>query len=263
MPAPTQAEPTQAEFDFALCEAVAESGQIARDALTRFAEEEALARRLPPGRLVALLGEYGWKSDYHIGVSQVWEMLTRNVYMPRLASGEVLAECIREGVGDGSFGYADGLGPGDGTYRGLRWRGQPGGMPAGSPMGGLLIHPDMAAEEAGKHGGVQAGGGGAAGDGDGPPAGVREDGGPSATGLRGHSLIVANARMSGDIKTGSISDLLEAVVGSIRDDGGAVDVSITVRGSKDGVFSEHAVRAVRENAGRFDVDVDFEGGDGA
>ena len=266
--APTQDDPEASEFGFALLEAVTKSGQIADDALAGFAAGEALVRRLPPRRLAELMSRYGWKDDYHVAISQVWEMLTRNVYMYRLASDEVLAECIREGVGDGSFGYADGFGQGDGTYRGLRWREQPGGMLSGSLMGGLLIHPDMAAEEAGKHGGSQAAGGGG-----GPPAGVREDGGPSATGLRGHSLIVANARMSGDVGTGSISDLLEAVVGSIRDDGGAVDVSITVRGSKEGGFSEHAVRAVRENAGQLGIDVDIavgidadgdaDGGDGA
>ena len=262
---PTQSEPAKSEFHFASWEAVAKSGQIAKDALAKFVGEEALARRLPPKRLVALLDQYGWQSEHHIGVEQVWEMLTRNVYMPRLEGEEVLAECIREGVGDGSFGYADGFEQDGSTYRGLRWRAQTGGVLAGSLMNGLLIRPDMAAGEAGKHGEAPLPDvldGRATADGGGSAEGLGE-GKTFTANLRGHSLIVANAEMSGDIDMGAISDLRDAVVRSINDGGGVVGVSLTIRGRKDGGFSEHTIRAVQENAAHLGVDVEFKADDGA
>lgn len=269
--APTQADPSEAAFGLAPFEAAAKRGQIAADALTALASGEALVRKLPPRRLADLMDRYAWKSEYHIGISRVWEMLTMNVYMYRLASEEVLAECVREGVQDGLFGYADGLGADGEPYRGLRWREQLGGMLAGSLTSGLLIHPDMAAEEAGKRsdvgaagassgGGADAGGGAAA---DGGGARVREEEGTFTTALRGHSSIVASTKYRGDIDMGAISKLRDDVVGSIRGDGGEVEVSITVRGSKVDGFSEHAVRAVRENADHLGIDVRFGDGDGS
>ena len=81
--------------------------------------------------------------------------------------------------------------------------------------------------------------------------------------LRGHSRIVASTMYHGDIDMGAISKLRDDVVSSIRGDGGEVEVSITVTGSKEDGFSEHAARAVRENAGQLGIDVEFIGGDGS
>ena len=261
--APTQEDPGVPAFRLASFEATAQRGQIAADALAELASGEALVRKLPPQRLADLMVQYGWQNEYHIGISQVWEMLTRNVYMYRLASDAVLDECIRGGVLDGQFGYADGVGAGDEAYRGLRWREQLGGMLAGSLASGLLIHPDMAADEAAKRNdtGTQAPLGGSAGAAAGGT--VRRGDEERPPPLRGHTRIVARTSMSGDIDVGAISALRDAVVRNISDDGGAVEVSITVQGSNDGGFSEHTIRAVRENASHLDgIDVEFADGDG-
>ena len=92
-----------------------------------------------------MLQQYVWSSpNYsdHIGVDNLWELMTRNVYLHRLRNKNVLLKCIAQGVSEGRFGYAE-------TYNDEKYEGMCFGesMPDSSfadPGSGLLVNPEMA-----------------------------------------------------------------------------------------------------------------------
>ena len=54
--------------------------------------------KMSPSALANMLKQYVWSygsGQDHVSLSALWDMMTANVYMPRLRSRDVLAECVR------------------------------------------------------------------------------------------------------------------------------------------------------------------------
>ena len=128
-----------------------DTGQIVESAFSKFIEEEALVESLSPVALAAMIEQYIWNSGRdHIGIDELWDMMTANVYMHRLRNKNVLIDCIERGVPEAKFGYADGYNPNADAdqYNDMRF---------GEPMDeglfgisdfergrGFLVNPEMA-----------------------------------------------------------------------------------------------------------------------
>ena len=123
--APAQPEPQHTEFEMHPEQTKAtDTGDIVTSAFDTFKAREALIDYETPEALNVHLTEYIWNDENHIGIQKVWEMMTRYVYMPRLENRDVLTAAIKEGVENGTFGYAEHYDPEQKHYSGLCFRQQ-------------------------------------------------------------------------------------------------------------------------------------------
>ena len=237
-----------------------DTGQIIESAFDKFIEEEALVDSLSPVALDAMLQRYIWNSNRdHLSVDDLWDMMTANVYMHRLRNKNVLTDCVRRGVPEATFGYAEGYQPNADTdqYTGMRF---------GEPMDeglfgiadfeggrGFLVNPEMARlvkEEQAKR--QQE---------DGPESPLpTEPGVPTTppeppvvdfttpTSPPAVTQIVVNKFFEGDIDLNDISLLNEEIIRNLKVEGVEITVSVTVSATKRDGFSENIARSVRENS---------------
>ncbi len=95
-----------------------------------------------PAELRLQLERWFWRGQPHAALDTVWRAMTRYLYLPRLAGMGVLLRAVTEGVAQGLFAYADGVGP-DGHYLGLRT-----GPGEWCPrLDGLLLRPEVASAD--------------------------------------------------------------------------------------------------------------------
>ena len=144
--APSQENPQRADYGLSVFQTnPTDTGDIVDSALGHLIEAEVLVDEISPSALVSMLQQYVWSSpNYsdHIGVDNLWELMTRNVYLHRLRNKNVLLKCIAQGVSEGRFGYAE-------TYNGEKYEGMCFGesmpYPSSTDHGsGLLVNPEMA-----------------------------------------------------------------------------------------------------------------------
>ncbi len=97
-------------------------GDIVERALRRFRRDETIVETLGPVTLADTLDKWNlWREAPHVAIGQLVEDFASYLYLPRLASGKVLVEAVRQGVGrlaDWPFAVAEGV-DGAGRYRGL------------------------------------------------------------------------------------------------------------------------------------------------
>ena len=249
---PSQENPQRADYGLSIFQAnPADTGDIADSALGQLIQAEVLVDEISPSALTTMLQQYVWSSQNysdHIGVDNLWELMTRNVYLHRLRSKDVLIKCIAEGVSKGKFGYAE-------TYNGEEYE----GMCFGESMSyssstdsdsGLLVTPEMAQlviEEASPII-----------DPDPSPIVVPDDSPvdlpPDPPLLSGPKHIVVTRTTQNDISLDDISVFREEIIRNLSDDGGEVTVKITITANKPEGFSESAARAVRENSDQLGLD---------
>ena len=234
------------------------TGEIATEAFRKCVEEEVLVEEISPSNLASVL-KYIWKKsgDQDVGIDALWNMMTSNVYMPRLRNKDVLMRCVERGIAQSAFGYAEAYE--DGKYTGLRF-----GDLADGPLriqegGGLLVDhvlartqmeedrdrqletaPPTEQDDGGKEGGDTG-------------EGVEK---PPTTKPRGPSRIVASKTASGDLSLDELSQLREEIIRILQDDEGDVEVNIVISGSKQGGFSENTVRSIRENGVQLKLDIE-------
>ena len=141
--APSQENPQRADYGLSVFQTnPTDTGDIVDSALGQLIESEVLIDQISPSALGSMLKQYVWSSEQysdHIGVDNLWELMTRNVYLHRLKNKTVLIQCIAEGVSKGKFGYAE-------TYNGEEYEGLCFGesMSSTDPGSGLLVAPEMA-----------------------------------------------------------------------------------------------------------------------
>ena len=101
--APSQENPQRANYGLSIFQTnPADTGDIVDSALGQLIEAEVLVDEISPSALTTMLQQYVWSSQNysdHIGVDNLWELMTRNVYLHRLRSRDVLIKCITQGVG--------------------------------------------------------------------------------------------------------------------------------------------------------------------
>ena len=259
--APVQDDPQKAEYRMHVMQTPRSDGDIVEAAFRKCIEEEQLVTQISPSALSTLLEQYIWINETyseHVTVNTLWDMLTSNVYLPRLRYKSVLQQCILEGAEQRAFGYAS-------AYRDDRYRNVSYGS-SQSALGELaedaeavLIHPakasELAAEAVPKEPDA-----GAPREPVGEPghtAHVPDGDSPSHS---GPARITARRRVTGDISLDDISQLRDEIIANLQRDGGEVTVEITITGRKLDGFSDNTRRTVRENSVQLSLEFD-EGSD--
>ncbi len=139
--APAQLDPQHPELTLTPEQTkAAETGDIVEGALEALRTRGALIGYETPEELNARLTEYIWKDQNHISVQKVWEMMAQYVHMPRLETREVLTTAVKEGVENGTFGYAERYDADQEDYHGLHFKQE---IAALTPEG-LIVKPDIA-----------------------------------------------------------------------------------------------------------------------
>ena len=213
-------------------------------------EAEVLVDEISPSALVSMLQQYVWSSpNYsdHIGVDNLWELMTRNVYLHRLKSKDVLIKCIAQGVSEGKFGYAE-------TYNNEEYKGMCFGKPMSYPSStdpnlGLLVTPEMAQLVIEEGVPIEVP--------DPPPIDPPEKppiDPPDPIPPTGPKRIVVTKTTQNDISLDDINQLREEIIRNLSADGGEVTVKITITANKPEGFSESTARAMRENSAQLDLD---------
>ena len=250
--APSQENPQRANYGLSVFQTnPADTGDIVDIALGQLIEAEVLVDEISPSALVSMLQRYVWNSpNYsdHIGIDNLWELMTRNVYLHRLRSKDVLIKCIAQGVSEGRFGYAE-------TCKSEEYEGMCFGKPMPDPSftdpgSGLLVTPEMAQlviEEGVPV--IDPAPSPIVGPGD-QPVDLPPDPPPPA----GPKCIVVTKTIQNDISLDDISVLREEIIRNLSDDGGGVTVEITITANKPEGFSESTARVVRENSVQLSLD---------
>ena len=269
--APFQPEPQDSSrFDMTSWQINAsDTGQIVESAFGKFVEEEALVETLSPDALGAMLNQYIWNSDRdHVSVEQLWDMMTSNVYMHRLRNKNVLIDCIRRGVPESKFGYAEGYDANADTdqYRGMRFdEATDEGLFGISDLEhGLLVNPEMARlvkeEQAERRLDDEP---------ESPSPLPTEPGVPTAppgrpvvdtvspSGPPAVTQIVVTNTFLGDIDLNDISLLNEEIIRNLKVEGVEITVSLRVSAIKRDGFSENITRSVRENSCQLGLGVEM------
>ena len=227
------------------------TGEIISSALDKLAREEALVNEMSPAALSSVLVKYVWGSEGarrdHVRLSELHDMLTENLYMPRLSSDDVLIACVRQGTADGMFGYADSY---DGArYAGLRIGEPVGGLFAESMMRGLLVEREMAELEESETPQPSKPEPTSTEERDRPKRGGAEEGWIAPT------LITAKKTLRGEVSLDEVRELSDEIIRTLRNDGGDIEVDITIRAEKPSGFSLGAVSITEQNGADLGVSV--------
>ena len=245
--APVQEDPQRAAYRMShLQMGVRGTGEIIQSAFDLFIAEEALVEDISPSALTNMLEQYVWKNETycdHILIDTLWEMMTSNVYMYRLRNKEALIACIRQGVVERKFGYAESQNADD--YKDLHFGELMSDVEVlSNRVSGLLVNPEMALlvhEETRKE--ELAG-----------PAKdtiteeTTESNDSDLPAQIGPTRITATKTIKGEISLDDINMLRDEIIRNLRDDGGEIDICITVNAEKSGGFSDSIARSVRENS---------------
>ena len=250
--APSQENPQRADYGLSVFQTnPTDTGDIVDSALGHLIKAEVLVDEISPSALVSMLQQYVWSSpNYsdHIGVDNLWELMTRNVYLHRLRNRNVLLKCIAEGVSEGRFGYAE-------TYNDEKYEGMCFGesmpYPSSTDSGsGLLVAPEMAQLVIEEGSPIIAPDPSPIVVPDDPPVDPLPDPTPPA----GPKRIVVTKTIQNDISLDDINLLRDEIIRNLSADSGAVTVKITITANKPEGFSESTARAVRENSDQLGLD---------
>lgn len=139
--APAQLDPQLSEFSmFSEQTSVLDNGDIIESAFDTFKSREAIIEYETPESLEARLKEYVWSDRDHISISDLWNLMTQYVYMPRFANRDVLTTAIKEGVQGRAFGYAERYDAEQQVYRGMYFA----QILPSLDINGLIVKPEIA-----------------------------------------------------------------------------------------------------------------------
>ena len=235
-----------------------DTGQIVESAFAKFLDEEALADKISPDALQSILERFVWPSAQyqdHIGVDDLWHLMTANVYMQRLRNKSVLMACVRAGVSDSKFGYAESYtAESEDQYQNLSFGEDAAGI--AERGSGLLVNAEMAKlviEQQGEErreeppGGQGQAGSGTTGVGVGVTnTGEQDVATPTSTPMV--TRIMVNKTVQGQLSLDDISPMRDEIIRTLLDGGGEVTVSVTISAANPNGFAENIARAIRENS---------------
>ena len=249
--APSQADPQKNDYDFSLVDTKPTDGRIVQRLREKFTDDDAIIAKIAPDFFAGKLQQYIYNSDAyqdHIDIERLWELMSQNVYMPRLRDRSVLATCIRDGIAAGKFGYASAYQ--DGEYQNFRFEEQIGGLRVVEGSAAVLINPEMAKllkeeKEKQKKSDASESGSGAENrtEDDSTPVVVEP---PQA---QGPTHVVVTKALQLELPfMDEIETLQDEIARTLQADGGNVKIEITVTANKSGGFSENTTRAVKQNS---------------
>ena len=247
--APSQIDPQKNDYSFSVVDTKPTDGRIVQRLREKFMDDDAIIPKMAPDFFAGKLQQYIYNSDAyqdHIDIERLWELMSQNVYMPRLRDRSVLATCIRDGIAAGSFGYASSYQ--DGDYQNFRFEEQIGGLRVVEGSAAVLINPEMAkllkeekeqksdAPESAPDTQKQPGD-------DSTPVVVEP---PQA---QGPTHVVVTKALQLELPFGDEIDLIQdEIARTLKADGGNVRIEITVTAEKSDGFSENTTRAVKQNS---------------
>lgn len=184
-----------------------------------------------------------WSDRRDIGVDGLWKAYCQFPYLPRLASFEVLANAVSDGVSklnwvDETFAYADG-------HDGDKWVGLTIESHVSTQRRGLLVHPVSAQEQLDRAGKPI------------PDRGPDPTAGPSRGNVpepkpaeNAPTRYYAQFNISGVRAIKQLEDILQNVVDQLNKAPGAiVALTLEINATATG-FGEQTIRVVRENSGQ-------------
>ena len=231
-----------------------DTGQIVENTFAKFLEEEALADKLSPDALHGILDRHIWTNRDHIAIDDLWDLMTANIYMQRLRNKSVLLDCVREGVPEATFGYAESYTADTQEYRNLLF-GEQGEISERND--GLLVNRLMAemVKEQQRKATPDDPVSDPESDGDGEddtPKEPQEP--PPPPGAPTVKRIQVNKVVQGQLSLDDLSPLRDEIVRTLMDGGGEVTISVTISATNASGFSESITRAVRENSQQLGLD---------
>ena len=249
--APSQADPQKNAYDFSIADAKVDDRRIISRLRDKFIDDDAIITKIAPEIFAGKLQQYVWSSNTyqdHIDIERLWELMSQNVYMPRLRDRNVLATCIRDGITAGTFGYASAYQ--DGDYRNFRFEEQIGGLRIDKGTSAVLINPEMAKllkeekEKQKKSNGPESAPDTEKQTGDDPTGVVVE---PPPT--KGPTHVVVTKALQLELPFGDEIDMIQdEIARTLQADGGNVKIEITITANKSDGFSENTTRAVKQNS---------------
>ena len=253
--APSQSDPQKNTYGFSIADTKSNDGKIMKRLRDKFMDDDAIVTKIAPEIFAAKLQQYVWSNatyqDY-IEIDRLWELMAQNVYMPRLRNRDVLANCIREGIAAGTFGYASAYQ--DEDYRNFRFAEQIGGLRIVKGSTAVLINPEFAKllkEEEEKQ------------EKQDPPK-PKPDPKPidGSTDViieppkpKGPTHVVVTKTLQLELPFAEDIDILQdEIARTLQADGGKVKIEITVTADKSDGFSENTARAVKQNSEHLDAE---------
>ena len=232
----------------------AETGDIVDSALGQLIEAEVLVDEISPSSLTSMLKQYVWSSEQysdHIGVDNLWELMTRNVYLHRLRNRDVLIKCITQGVPERRFGYAE-------TYNGQEYEGLCFGETTSNLLltdggSGVLVTPEMA-QLVMEEGVIDSDHSSDADSDDSFAIDTEEDSLEDSPTPASPQRIIVTKTIQDDISLDDINLLRDEIIRNLSADGGEVTVNITITANKLEGFSENTTRTMRENSAQLNLD---------
>lgn len=252
--APSQADPQQNTYDFSHADTKTEDGKIVQRIREKFIDDEVIITKIAPAMFTEKLQQYVWSgTPYpdHIEIDTLWELMARNVYMPRLKDRTVLATCIKEGVAAGMFGYARAYQ--DDDYRNLRFEEQIRRLRIDKGTTAVLINPEMAkllkAEEQKGNQPEPA-----TPDTDAKTPDEAQEKPPDPPKEKAPTRVVVTKTLQLELPfTDEVELIQDEIARTLKADGGDVKIQIIVTAAKADGFSENTERAVKQNSEQVDA----------
>ncbi len=218
-------------------------GSIVDRAVRRFESDEALVRTLGPATFADAVDRWNlWRDQPHVAIARLIEDFASYLYLPRLASPDVLIEAVKAGVSrfTAEFAYAESVGE-DGRYHGLVF-----GSQALVARSGLVVKLEAAKKqrEAEEEAAEAAMAGG-------PPPGVEARTGPATPPRqpRAKRVFIATLDVPADQFVKRAGPIWEEVLAHlVADPKATARVVIQIEASHAEGFDERTRRIVQENA---------------
>ncbi len=256
--APLQEDPKKSDYSFSEVSTKPDDGKIINRIRDQFIADETIIDKIAPSIFSNKLQQYVWSNDIykdHIDVDTLWELLTQNVYMPRLRDRNVLSSCIKEGVLEGLFGFA--LEYIDNSYVNLRFEDNVSLVRIDKGTTAVLINPELAKiikEEQEKQNKID------------PP---KPDPPDKQTGKKDKSTgsisespqpkgpkhVVITKTLQLELPfADEIGVIQDEIVRTLKTDGGNVKIEVVVTADKSEGFSENTTRSVKLNSEHIDAE---------
>ncbi|MBC6406463.1 MAG: ATP-binding protein [Rhodospirillales bacterium] len=210
--------------------------------------DNMLLPEIGPESLNKALTKYIWDKKPHLPLTDLWEYLSRYVYLPRLQNRQALIRCVQAAISEmlpGPFAYAEGWEKESGSYSGLAIEQSP--AAAVSLDGGLLVQADVAQA---KRPQPAAGRDGAAAGGTAPDSGPGggSEGTPSKPEAK-PKRFAGTVRLSAERPARDMNRILEAIVEQLSPLPGAkVSLTLEIEAEVASGLDHAKVRTLLENA---------------
>lgn len=257
--APTQLDPTKSDFRLRPTSIDGRSeGSIVSNAIAALTKSGELVHEFGHSRFKSILDKYFWKPGVdHIEISEIWNSITQQVYMPRLINRNVLETAVNKLVKEQDYETAEGYDGDD--YSGLSGSAsvmeRPRFLVKGEAARAWRLlqaesdprKPESTDESTPTPSGEQ-------------PA--TDEPVPSSNAIATRKLVTVSASKTWTGQAavdGDYNQVREYVVKSLKNAGGDLRVTITVEGDNPNGFDPLTMNTISESGEQLDMQINFGG----